>query len=89
VTHEMDIDKLNVDAEEALDTAKKTLEEDYSPGYGKLLLSLKKVDGKQEWNVTFIKKGGSLVSVEVDTVSGELIDSEENSLMDTGKAFGG
>lgn len=89
VTHEMEIKKIKTDADEALERAREELDENYEKDYSRIFLSLKKQNGNQEWSVVFIAVDGTLISVEVTTETGEIIASEESSLIQSQKSVGG
>lgn len=87
--HAIELDEVEMGAQEALKKAKDIVEEEYGISYRRIFLSLKKEGDRQEWEGAFIGGGTSIVSVEIDAESGEVVDSERTSFVKTGKSFGG
>lgn len=85
-THKLELDKVEVSAEEALEKAKEEMEEEYSKSYKKILFSLK-MEGNPVWSTTFVGSGLSIVSVDVDVGSGEVVKSEKSKV--GGPSIGG
>ncbi len=86
-TGKIDVDKVKIGAKDALEKIKSTLEEEFSVSYEKILFTLKK-DERQEWRAVFVGKSLSIVSIAVDTETGEVVEKERKSL-GAGKSFGG
>lgn len=87
-TGEVVIEEVEFGAEKALEKAKKLLDEEFSISYDKVLFTLRKRDGEQEWNAVFVGKSLSIVSIALNSASGEVTQKERKS-MNAGKSFGG
>jgi len=87
-TGQVKTEDLKVSAEEGLEKIKDVLQEEYSISYDKTLFTLRSTDDSQEWRAVFVGKSLKIVSIAVDTETGEVTEKEEKS-MSPGKSFGG
>ncbi len=83
-TEEIDLDKVKITAEEALEKTKRerTEQKDEEGGINQVILSVKKNDEKEEvWEVNLITLSFSLFQARINASTGEVIFSNEESLI--------
>ncbi|MFB6089180.1 MAG: hypothetical protein ABEK36_05370 [Candidatus Aenigmatarchaeota archaeon] len=78
--HQIAVEDIDFNAEEALEKAKKVQKNNFGRKVQKILLSIKK-DEKLFWNVAFITGSFSIVTVKVNTEDGEILETNEKTLM--------
>lgn len=78
---EKDIEKIEHSPEKVLDIAKNELEEVHDGTYKNILMSLKKNDEQQFWDVVFFTPQLAAVSVKIDTESNEVIECDKSNLV--------
>ncbi|MFP4116989.1 MAG: hypothetical protein ACLFQ8_03245 [Candidatus Aenigmatarchaeota archaeon] len=87
-TGKIKLEEVDVSAEKGLERIKEVLEEEYSISYEKILFTLRSVDDGQEWRGVFVGENLSIVSIAVNTKTGEVTEKEKKS-MSPGKSLGG
>ncbi|MFB6075628.1 MAG: hypothetical protein ABEK17_00640 [Candidatus Aenigmatarchaeota archaeon] len=78
--HQISIEDIEFNSREALEKAKKVQKDNFGRKVQKILLSLKK-DEELFWNVAFITGSFSIVTVKVNAKNGEIMETNEKTLM--------
>lgn len=83
-TTELDIGKVKISAEEALEKAKTHMKEKFDSSYKKILFSLKTEEDEQICSATFVGSTLTIISVSIDSESGKIKSSKKESMMKEG-----
>lgn len=78
--YKISIGGIDFTSKDALEKAKKIQEDNFGRKIQKILLSIKK-EGELFWNVALITGSFSIISVKINVENGEVIDTNEKSLM--------
>ncbi|MFP4046062.1 MAG: hypothetical protein ACLFS3_03305, partial [Candidatus Aenigmatarchaeota archaeon] len=87
-TKKVELDKVEVTGQGALDKAREKHEEEFGGRYAKILLALRDEDGYR-WDVVFVGGGTNLIVIKVSAEDGEIISTEKTSLISQDKSYGG
>lgn len=80
----LDIDEVEISSDKALEIADKEEKQKYGKPVEKILLSLQKSTKGEVWKITFITKVLSIILVEIDAGTGEIIKSKMSYLFKPG-----
>jgi len=79
---ELKTDEVEISAQQALDKATDSLENDYGGYYSKIILSLKNKEDEILWAVAFVRKNMTIISFEINSQSGNIVSSEEKQMFE-------
>ena len=79
---ELDLDKVKITEQQALEKATKTLKEKYKETSMKTILILQNIEEGLVWNITFVTNSMKTVNVKVDANNGKIVKDEITSLME-------
>ncbi|GEM_PF-1320856 len=82
------LEDVKIEAEDALESIREILDEEFSVSHEKILFTLKEEDGEHIWRAVFVGKSLSIVSVALDAETGEVVEKEKKS-MGSGSSFAG
>lgn len=82
-TEELDLDKVEITAEEAIEKAKKEREEEQGEEgrIKQIILSIKKEEGEETWETNLITSSFSLFQAKINAETGEITHASEESLI--------
>lgn len=84
--HELDVSKVKVDFEEAMNVANNFLDDQNIKGDLKKTMALLQNLDEQVWNITFITKQLEVVNIKIKTVDGTIHDTTVDNLLNWGRA---
>ncbi len=87
-TGKIELGKISIGTEEGIKKAKEVVDKDFNISYRKFLFSVKSEDERQVWRGVFVGKSLSIVTVSIDTETGEVLEKESKRIA-SGSSFGG
>ena len=83
---QLDIKKINIEFDKAVEIAEKVLADDYAPEkQNRTIIILQNLEKKQLWNITFITNSFNMINIRIDADKGIVLKKNISSLYSLGK----
>lgn len=79
---ELDIDKVKINVNKALEKANEILKEKYKEQVMKTVIILQNIEEGLVWNITFVTNSFKTLNIKVDAANGKVVKHELTSLME-------
>ncbi len=77
----LDLEKVRVTYEEAIEKAKETLQEYPKASTNKALILLQSINNVNMWNITYLTMDVSTINIKINAINGEVISHQKQSLI--------